>query len=65
MWDLVEPEDIWQGAPTLHATHHTERAFFMPESCGMSYIATLQTVGYGDLVTTLKYRGQSEVPLSY
>lgn len=45
MWDLVEPEDIWQGAPALHVTHYTEHASFMPESCGASYIATLETVG--------------------
>lgn len=56
MWDLVEPEDIWQGAPVLRVTHYTEHASFMPESCGASYIATLGTVGYGDLVTTLMGR---------
>jgi hypothetical protein len=65
LWGLVEPEDIWQGTPALDVAHYTEHASFMPESCGVSYIATLKTVGYGDLVTTLKYRGQREAPHSY
>lgn len=41
MWDLVEPEDIWQGTPALHVAHYAEHASFMPESCGVSRDSSL------------------------